>query len=194
MIGGLILLAAQVATPAAAPAPVAAQAAAVDPARLKAAQALVDQVMPPAQREAMMRAIVTPMLGNMRQAMMANPDFAKMAASDPRVSEAVQHFAEKMIADSMADVGRDMPKLMDAMAIAYARQFSVQQLDEVRAFYMSPTGRAFMSRLPEIMADPAVVQAQGAMMRAQMERMPARVKELTAEITKLEAEKRGAAK
>ena len=159
----------------------------VDPARLAAAHRLMDEIMPPAQRDALMRAIIKPMIDNLRAAIAKDPTFSNAMEKDPRVGEVMNRFMERIIKQSFDGVGASMPKMIDAMSIAYARQFSVAELEEVRAFYRTPTGRAFMSKMPQLMADPAVVAAQRQMMTDQIGRMPALLKDLNAEMAKLKA-------
>ncbi|TZG27205.1 DUF2059 domain-containing protein [Sphingomonas montanisoli] len=186
MAAGMLL-----AAPVAAQAPAAAAAVApVDPARLAASRALIDQIMPPAQRDAMMTSTITPMIANMRESMTKDSRLAQMVSEDPRVQPIVDRFMNRVIDEAMGSVRTSMPQMFDAMAIAYARQFTVAQLNEVNAFYATPTGRAFMAKMPQIMADPAVLEAQRATMTASMGRMPDLMKEFQAEIAGLDKTKK----
>ncbi|WP_294392497.1 DUF2059 domain-containing protein [uncultured Sphingomonas sp.] len=148
-----------------------APAAAPEPARLAAAKRLVDVAMPPAQRDTMMRSVIQATLGNVQQALQQNPDFAKASAGDPRVRQILSTFMDTQARTAADQVVASMPQLMAAMANAYARRFTVTQLNEVTAFYQTPTGQAFITQMATLMADPDVQTAQREMMTASLSNM-----------------------
>jgi uncharacterized protein len=64
---------------------------------------------------------------------------------------------QRMLADALAEaVGQIMPRMFEAMAPVYAEIFTLQELEDLVAFYESPTGLAFVSKsyeaLPQITA------------------------------------------
>ena len=44
-------------------------------------------------------------------------------------------------------------KMMDKLAVIYAKNFTADELNEITAFYRSPTGQKFVERLPRIMQE-----------------------------------------
>jgi hypothetical protein len=143
-------------------------AQAVDPARLTAARALLDRLMPPATREQMIEGMMTPMLANIQQGMTENPQFAAAVGSDPRVKALFDEFMRKQTARTTATLRTSLPGMADAMTNAYARRFDVAQLGELRRFFETPTGGAYIRESMTIMADPDIGRWQRDMMSRSM--------------------------
>lgn len=70
----------------------------------------------------------------------------------------------------------------DAMARAYARGFTLEQLSAISGFYDMPAGHAYAELAPTIMADPDVLAAQRAMMTEAMAGMQQRIAAMAAEL------------
>ena len=158
------------------PPPPDAAVAAPDPARLAEAHKLIDQVSPPEKRDAMIEGIIRPMVANMRRSFDESPEFAKIFAEKPALRTKMTSFLDGEIDRSLRIARESMPAMFDAMAVAYARRFSLEQLADVERFYASPTGRVFAEQAPTILADPAVQAAQRAMMARSLEGLQSRVK------------------
>jgi hypothetical protein len=163
-------------------------AAAPEPARLAAAQALIEQIMPADRREAMIEQMVRPMIANAREAMANAPMFANMARDNPKLSSAMNGFMDEEFERSIATTKAAMPALFDAMARAYARRFTLDQMRDIGNFFKTPSGRVYVETAPTIMSDPDVMAAQRAMMTQTMsgmqERMAKLVETLAAEAKK----------
>jgi hypothetical protein len=159
-------------------------AAGVDSARLATARKMIDQMMPPEKRDAMIDSIVRPMMANMRQSFEQSPEFKKLFAGNPAARDQMFAFMDQETERSLSVARETMPALYDAMAIAYARQFTPDQLADIERFYASPTGRLFLDRTPAIMSDPAVMSAQRAMMEKSLEGLQDRMKEMAQKLEK----------
>jgi len=174
-------------------APVSAQTApppvtAPDPARLAAAQALIERIMPADKRDAMVEQMVRPMLDNAREAMSNAPMFADMARDNPKLASAMNGFMNEEFERSIATTKAAMPAMLDAMARAYARRFTLEQMRDVDDFFQTPSGRAYIETAPTIMSDPDVQAAQRAMMNQTMAGMQERMAKLV-ETLRAEAKK-----
>ncbi|WP_025560998.1 DUF2059 domain-containing protein [Sphingomonas sp. UNC305MFCol5.2] len=174
-------------------APVSAQTApppvtAPDPARLAAAQALIERIMPADKRDAMVEQMVRPMLDNAREAMSNAPMFADMARDNPKLASAMNGFMNEEFERSIATTKAAMPALFDAMARAYARRFTLDQMRDIGNFFKTPSGRAYIETAPTIMSDPDVQAAQRAMMNQTMAGMQERMAKLV-ETLRAEAKK-----
>jgi hypothetical protein len=163
-------------------APATGDAAAVDPARLAAARQLIDKISPPAKRDAMIEGMMRPVIANMRQSFEQSPDFTKLFAEQPKLRDQMMAFINAETEHSLKIVRETMPSLFEAMAIAYARRFTTEQLAEVGRFFDTPTGRIYADQAPTIMSDPAVLAAQRAMMAKSFEGLQDRVKEMAKKI------------
>lgn len=177
----VLALAATIAAPAAQAAPAPAATEAPDPARLAAAKQVLDVLMPPDKRAAMFDAIMAPMYANMRQAMRESPPM-KGRENDPKMTAFVERMMEKQEERSGALLRENLPGMFQAMERAYARRFTVEQLNEVGAFFATPTGRVYMERGMTIMADPDVLAWQRSLMQRTMTGLEADMKTMIAEI------------
>ncbi|WBY07195.1 DUF2059 domain-containing protein [Sphingomonas sp. 7/4-4] len=182
LAGALVLVLSPMAPAGAQTAPV---AAAPEPARLAAAQALIEQIMPADRREAMIEQMVRPMLANAREAMANAPMFADMARDNPKLATAMNGFMDEEFERSIATTKAAMPALFDAMARAYARRFTLDQMRDIGNFFRTPSGRLYVETAPTIMSDPDVMAAQRAMMTQTMSGMQGRMAKL---VETLEAE------
>lgn len=57
-----------------------------------------------------------------------------------------------------------MPKMMEAYAQVYAREFSAVELQQLRDFATSPTGRHYMAQSLTLMSEPQLLEAQEELM------------------------------
>lgn len=165
------------------------KAEAVDPARLAAARALIDVLMPPATRDQMIVGMMTPMLANMRQAFTNSPEFAAALGADPRVKALFDQFMARQEARTTELIRQALPGMFPAMANAYARRFDLQQLRDIRAFFETPSGRSYMQASFTIMSDPDVAAWQRQMMTQSMSHVQDDVTAFVQQITALEGKK-----
>jgi len=156
--------------------PNAVAAAPVDPARLAEARKLLDEITPPEKRDKMIDDIVGPMMANLRDAMADSPDMAKVFRDKPAARQQMLDFIKAEGDRSLKIAHEALPSLFDAMAIAYARQFTVEQLTDMERFFESPTGRIYVERIPAVLSDPAITAAQRAMMEKAFDGLQDRAK------------------
>jgi hypothetical protein len=151
----------------AAPAVVAAEP---DAARLASARQLLDQIMPPATREAMIQSMLTPMQANMRQGIMQSPGMQK-ALGNLKAKAVFDRFLAKQDARTGTMLRESLPGMVDAMSRAYARRFDVAQLDDLKRFFATPSGQAYVANSFSIMADPDIAAWQRKLMSQAMTNM-----------------------
>jgi hypothetical protein len=160
-------------------------AQAPEPARLAAAKALIAKIMPPGRIDATIDQMMRPMMENLRNAMMQSPQMQAAFAKDPKAKAMLDAFVSDEFQHSVALTKSSMPTMLDAMARAYARRFTVAQLNDVSAFFDTPAGKLYAEQASTVMADPDVLAAQRAMMetsiRGTMERAQAMVAKFAAE-------------
>ena len=181
------------------PFPVAAQAAppqvaattAPDPARVIAARRLMDQIMPPATRDQMIRSLMTAMSQTMVGTLRQNIELAATMKKLPGSQAVFDRFIQRQMAAGTSDLIANLPGMLDAMANAYARRFTLTQLNEMAAFFATPTGQAYLAQSPTIMADPDVGAWMNQLMTRSMQRLPEQTATLKAEIEALSKKKSG---
>jgi hypothetical protein len=136
----------------------------VDPAKLAAANKLMDAIMPPESRAAMMEAMIRPLMENIQAGLQNNPELQKMFSDDTELKNIFLNFMQKQSNSALKKVQQEMPSMMTAMSRAYARQFTLQEMADAEAFYSTPSGRAFMTKAGAIMSDPDIAKWQQDMM------------------------------
>ena len=106
-------------------------------------------------------------------------------AAGPRAGEIFQRFFQRQQANSLAMLKTNFPGMMDAMANAYARRFTVSQMAEMRSFFETPTGQVYINQAPTVVNDPDVAKWQRTLMTSAMAKMPAEIDAMMAEIRAL---------
>lgn len=164
------------------PAGTSAAATPVDPARLAAARAVIDQIMPPATREQMIETMLTPMLGMISQTITKDLKLAEMLGNDPKAQAAFTRFMERQNTRTMSDLRGELPAMVEAMSRAYARRFDERQLKEISAFFATPTGKVYLEQSPTIMSDPDVLAWQSRLMSKSMSTIHEDIETLSKEL------------
>jgi hypothetical protein len=167
---------------AAPPAQAARADAAIDPAQLALAKSVVETVFPPAQREALITGMINAMMKNIQAGIMQQPVMQETFAKQPKAKPVFQAFIDRQRDLGIADLKQNLPGLLDAMAQAYARHFTADQLKEMKAFFATPTGQAYVAESAKIMSDPAVAAWPQKVVADSMGRLPAELAKLRADL------------
>ncbi|THD37510.1 MAG: DUF2059 domain-containing protein [Sphingomonas sp.] len=171
---------------------VAANPGPVDPARLAAAKPVIDQVWPLGTYERIMHVVMDQMVNASMASMydMKVDDFAKgmgaddkalggktfrdvMGKEDPYFEERMRRSMKVMTDEMIALMNEVEPDVRVAFANAYARRFTVAQLNDLHAFFDTPTGRIYAAESMTLMMGPDMMKAMQAFTPKFMERMPA---------------------
>lgn len=160
----------------------------VDPARLAAAQRVVLALVPPGTYMRMMRDQFPAMMdGVMAQMMgMSAADLGAPGADGSTVpvgkaiAEGDPHFRERMsimtkvMGEEFGTVFEKLePGLRAGLSRSFARKFTTAQLNELDAFFATPTGKAFAGEYLATFMDPEVMQEMMAATPEIMKAMPA---------------------
>jgi hypothetical protein len=162
----------------------------VDPARLAIAQQVVEQVVPSSQREAMIESIVRPTMANIESAFGQSPELKTLFDNDPAMRGLFLKFITAEQERAIVVTKQSLPLLFEAMTRAYARHFSVEQLNDIKSFFETPSGRAYVAQSLTMMSDPDVQQAQRTMMTRSLEGMQARIQAFVAEMRRTKGGKK----
>ncbi|MBA2467357.1 MAG: DUF2059 domain-containing protein [Sphingomonas sp.] len=185
-------------------APSQAPAAKPDDTRLALARSAVAHVWPAGTYQKMMSSMmIDQMMGAVFDTKLGDmvPNDPKMSDEDKKVAETTMgdaialkdpHFRERMRltnATMVAEMGpmlnRVEPKIRDALAMAYAKKFNVQQLTEINRFFATPPGQFYASESMLLFMDPEMMKAMMGMMPELIKTMPAimeKVKAATAHL------------
>ncbi|MFN3434084.1 MAG: DUF2059 domain-containing protein [Sphingomonas sp.] len=195
MIPSLFLTAALLAAPAPAAAQTQTQTApavvAIDPARLAAAKVVIDQVWPLGTYARIMRATMDQVVSGSLAGMydLKPADLGVDAKTDPATAGktlrqlAAQQdpaFDERMritmrvMTDGITDLMSEVePEVRVALANAYARRFTVEQLGDLHRFFDTPSGRIYAAESMTLMANPDMMKAMQSFIPKMVQGMPA---------------------
>lgn len=134
----------------------------VDQAKLAEARAIIAVIFPPAERQQMMDKMLDDISAPLRQSMPAT------MMQDAGLKAILDDFLDKAQARQRPLLHKNMPIMLDAMASAYTRMFTLTELQDVHRFALSPSGRSYLSKSLAIMGDPAVAEANKAIIGESM--------------------------
>lgn len=168
------------------PGPVAAE---LDPHRLELAREIVDIAYPPPRRREMLLAAVDAITAQARSAATGS---GQMLDSD--VDRILQRYLERSRSVSDRAIVEHIPALFGAFARAYARQFTIAELTEIRAFVGTPAGSKYVQRSPGLLSDPDVAQANSAYIATVMAALRPLQADLRRELTDYSTKRAGEAR
>lgn len=126
------------------------ESTAIDPLRMAAAEKLVVALRIEAQYDAIFGRIIPAMsaqiFDNLTNNVQVPLSLRKHLADPAQLSDARQRFSKLAVAGFKARY----PQMIKATAAEYAREFSVDELDGLAAFYATPLGQKALSALPAI--------------------------------------------
>jgi hypothetical protein len=168
LAGSLLLLSQPAsAAPAAEPPPHPAPAAALNPESLAVAHQILDTAFPPAKRMQMFGSMIDSLTEQMKSAVPSS-----QFSNDKDFQALLDRSQARMFAELKAATQDAIPDYFEAMARAYARDFSLDDLDAILAFAKTPTGQHFFERSTQILKDPDVQAASQRMSAKLMAKLP----------------------
>ncbi len=133
------------------PAPVTAQES--EPgAEMAEARAIMKIMFPPEEREATMQRLMT----DISDQFAASVDMDSY--TDPGLRSIMEGYLAGLPAQLMPLVSQHLPRMMEATAVAYTREFTLEELKDIHAFAMTPSGARYLSRSAALVGDPAVAE------------------------------------
>ena len=148
-----------------------------DLARVAIASEVIAIGFPEDNREALFFAAVDAMLSQMRKVM-----FAEMN-NDVGAAEIANRKIDSFIGTSKGVLSSHITALMDGMAQDYAREFSAEELAQIKAFAATSGGKHFFLRNSAIIGDPGFAAANQSYMQDLQPLIGQMRDELTAELT-----------
>lgn len=123
----------------------------VDPARLAAAQEVLEIAGSLADMRKAMGVMKTAMIDQTRQ-------------TNPAMAEQLGVFLDELLAEGNPRVETYLTEAREALTVFYATRFTVEELNDLKTFYATPTGKKMLAITPEIpaaIAGPLVRFQQG---------------------------------
>jgi hypothetical protein len=119
---------------------------------LAIAQEVVALAFPVEKRQAMFSRINDALMAQLRAATFGDTS----EPPDPGAEAIFQRYFDRVRAESDRLNAVVSPQLFAAIARAYARAFTRDELIQIRAFAATPAGAKYLQRSPELLADPDV--------------------------------------
>lgn len=136
-----------------------------EPAKLAEAHAIINIMFPPATRQQMMDKMLSDLVAPMRQSMPID------GITDPGLKALFTEYLDNTLDAQRPLMARHLPAMADAMAVAYAHQFSLAQLKDIHAFAVTPSGSEYFSHVMTVVSDPAIAKVMTDMMADARETM-----------------------
>ena len=121
------------------------------------AMAIMEVVFPPDTREQTMIDTATTMGNQMAASMMNGPIF-----EEPGIRAIMDEFLDSLPEVMRPMIAKHLPSMVKSTAVAYTREFTLEELQDIRAFAMTPSGRRYFTNSQKLLADPAVAKANEA--------------------------------
>lgn len=154
--------------------------------QIAASRELMVVLMPPSYRDDMIDGMVQMIDRVMHQIVDSNAGLTATLRKKPGAEEVFTRFVERQMTSTRRRMTERMPALVEAMTVAYARQFTVEQIKDMQVFFSTPTGQAYIRQSAHIMADPAIAEWQATSVKADMAEMPAKLQQLMDELEALD--------
>lgn len=129
----------------------------VDPARLALGRQVIAIIYPPEKRDTMMSEMVSALMAQIRGGTQLPPMF-----SDPGLKAIMDRAFASMPSRLMPVISRNLPRMHEAIATAYAREFTSAELTEIVTFARTPAGRRYFQQSGSLLADRDVAAANTA--------------------------------
>lgn len=143
-----------------APATPATAAPAPDPERLAIAREIIALGFPPATRPAMLTRASEALMTQMRDGLLRSIG----SVPEPELQRILDRHLERVRTATREFNGDGAPAIFEATARAYARNFSHDDLVQIRAFVSTSAGANYLQRSAELLSDPDVAEANRAHM------------------------------
>jgi hypothetical protein len=129
-----------------------------DPAKLAEANAIVNTIFPPQNRQQMVKNLLNQFTAQLQTSIPTGFE----SLHDAGLNAIMDKFRAS-IPDAVAPVAEaHMPQIIGAMASAYTHEFSLAELKDIRAFAQTPAGAHYLSKSTQLMGDPAIAAANKA--------------------------------
>jgi len=123
----------------------------IDPAELAIAKEIMDAMFPPEAQEEMLLSMMGNVADQFGQGAMQGPIF-----EEPGIKAIMDEFIADIPEKLRPLIEEHFPKMKEANAVAYARLFTLEELQDIVAFANTPSGATFFRNSTEVLSDPDV--------------------------------------
>lgn len=137
-----------------------------DEARLSLAREIVENGFPPETRLDVFGAVMQQVIAQMNVAQPA-------LQSDEDILALVKAYQQRAITEGLAALENHLDAMMEGMAIGYAGNFTLAELEALNGFISSPEGHGFFARSATVNSHPAYVTASQGFLNEYLAGVPA---------------------
>jgi hypothetical protein len=125
---------------------------------LAEAQVIIEAMLPPDKREQILLDLASSVAKQASAGFMNGPIF-----EEPGVKAIVDGFLADLPKVYRPLFAEHMPKILDATAVAYTREFTLEELRDISSFARTPSGQRYFLRIQALQSAPEVAAANSAM-------------------------------
>ncbi len=122
-------------------------------AEMVEAMSIMNAMFPADTREEMMLDTVRIMGSQMADSLMQGPVF-----DDPGIRAIMDEFIADLPETMRPAIAEHLPAMIKATAIAYTREFTLEELQDINRFATTPSGRRYFGNVQSLLADPVVAE------------------------------------
>ena len=130
---------------------------AIPPEEMTEARTIINSTFPEDERDEIFRGMMDNVGGQFAAAAMTDPVF-----DEPGIRAIMDDFFAGLSDRLMPLVRKHMPLILEATATAYTNEFTLKELQDIRAFSQTDSGRRYFRRSTSLLSDPAVARANEA--------------------------------
>jgi hypothetical protein len=124
------------------------------------ASMIMEVMFPGDKREQMILDMASAMSRQVASGLMTGPIF-----EEPGIRAIMDEFLAEMPETLRPIFSKHLPAMFHATAVAYTREFTVQELQDISAFAQTPSGSRYFLNLQKLLSDPSVAAANQEMFR-----------------------------
>lgn len=125
---------------------------------LAEAQVIIEAMLPPDKREQILLDLASAVAKQASAGFMSGPLF-----EEPGIKAIVDDFLLELPKVYRPLFAEHMPKILEATAVGYTREFTLEELRDIAAFARTPSGQRYFLRIQALQSDPGVAAANSAM-------------------------------
>lgn len=124
---------------------------------LAVADNIILVMFPLEEREAIFRDMMQEVASQFAEGAMKAPVF-----EEPGIRAIMEEFLDGLPERLMPIVNKHMPSMLKATAVAYTREFSLEELEAIYAFSQTDAGSHYFRKATSLLSDPAVAASNAA--------------------------------
>lgn len=125
---------------------------------LAEARIIIEAMLPPDKREQILLDLAGAVAKQASAGFMSGPVF-----EEPGIKAIVDDFLVDLPMVYRPLFAEHMPKILEATAVGYTREFTLEELRDIAAFARTPSGQRYFLRVQALQSDPDVAAANSAM-------------------------------